>query len=175
MNKKARSLKSMPGRGDVFSVPLGNWGFTACRVVAVKARPVSVLVVGSEYLDAKPASLNDPNVYKISVLTHHAFDNEPLAFWTPMVIAPEFEKLGSAEPAEGEDQLAKGKMANWDYIVVHRIMQAEWDSIPRPTGGEWRRCAARTQTSDITAKASHADRDHPAVPLIGPSGCHGRG
>lgn len=122
----------MPQRGDVFSVPLGNWGFTACRVVAVKARPVSVLVVGSEYLEAKPACLDDPRVYKIPRLTHHSFDGVPLAFWTPMVLAPEFEKLGCAEPAEGEDQLANGKMANWDYIVVQRIMQAQWDNIPRP-------------------------------------------
>ena len=130
--KTARSLMSLPECGDVFSVSLGHWGFTAARVVAVKPRPVTVLVVGADYLDARPPSLEDPKVYDIPMLTHHSFDNNPLAFWTNMLIRPEFEKIGNAKPADGEDQLANGSMAHWDYIMVHRIMQAEWDGIPRP-------------------------------------------
>ncbi|WP_144985564.1 hypothetical protein [Gimesia aquarii] len=132
MSKKARSLKSLPECGDVFSVSLGNWGFTASRVVAVKAKPVTVLVVGSEYLGANPPSLDDQKVYDIPILTHHSFDNEPLAFWTPMTIIPEFEKIGNVKPAEGEDQLALGSMAQWEYILYQRIMQAQWDGVPRP-------------------------------------------
>ncbi|WP_145170355.1 hypothetical protein [Gimesia aquarii] len=132
MSKKARSLKSLPECGDVFSVSLGNWGFTACRVVAVKAKPVTVLVVGSEYLDANPPSLDDQKVYDIPILTHHSFDSEPLAFWTPMTIIPGFEKIGNVKPAEGEDQLAPGSMAQWEYILYQRIMQAQWDGVPRP-------------------------------------------
>lgn len=132
MGKKARSMKSLPECGDVFSVSLGNWGFTASRVAAVNTISVTVLVVGAEYLDANPPSLDDPKVYDIPVLTHHSFDNKPMAFWTPMMIIPEFEKIGNVKPAEGEDQLALGSMAHWEYILVHRIKQAQWDGVPRP-------------------------------------------
>lgn len=156
MNKKARSLKRMPERGDVLSVSLGNWGFTSCRVVAVKARPVSVLVVGSEYLGAKPPSLDDSSIYNILTLNHHSFENVPLAFWTPMEITPEFEKIGNVDPAEGEDQLAEGKMANWDYIVVHRIMQAQWDGIPRP--------AAASGTDVLQALEQAKQQSKPLTP-----------
>ena len=127
MTRKARSLKSMPAYGDVFSVSLGEHGFTACRVVAVKAKPVSVLVVGSEYFSSTPPALDNEDVYKIPILTHHSFEDEPLAFWTPMTITPEFERIGHAPHADGEELLANGKMAMWDYILVQRVMQAQWD------------------------------------------------
>lgn len=125
-NKGGKRTPVTPGM--VFTMPLEDGRFGACRVVAPSSSARSVVAEASSWVGKKPAKLADVLPWKTLVLTHHAFDKKVERAHVDHLAPEDFKPIGTMDLTPQEQSLTCPTYGDWESFQRQALRQWRWDN-----------------------------------------------
>src|SRR5437868_6323041 len=102
--------------GDVFAMPLPDGRYGACRVLAVRDNPPSVLVAASPWVGAAPPDVAEPLLRTVLNQTHHNWQDDPCVVWVSEPVPADFFHIGTLAPARKE-AIRDERYSDWAFFA----------------------------------------------------------
>jgi len=126
----------LPAVGAAFAFPLGDGGFSVCRVLLGMSSERStqwrggtdVLVASSSWVGKKVPHVEDPALLPILYLTHHLWDNKPYVLWISEEPPQDFIPIGNIQPTLEEQAIPCMAVGGWSHLRLQPLAQWRWDN-----------------------------------------------
>jgi hypothetical protein len=131
MRKKTVNTKSsLPKPGDAFLMPLADGRFGFCHIVDIPAKVLGkrnsghVIVEASSWVGNSAPDLNDPQLRKTLIQTHHGWGPNTWRVFVRSPLPDTFQKLGTIPVRDTKP--AAAIFTHWEALATEVLTEWRW-------------------------------------------------